>query len=493
MAPGRTRNRAREFEELTKATAGDVDPEADGYADSDGDTESEESVDAGRDHYVDVGKSKLRKPKEIALGPQYQGAKVSRFAVEQDSEGEDDPFSKGFDEESSDGEESEEGGIGLESSGDEEEHDEEDESADDVSGDGTGDTDLSEEEDSAGASLLRKRKAPEEDDRAELRKIMATEQKAVAASISQTNREDAEKGRAVKRQRKCFDALLNTRIKLQKSLISTNTIVGTSKEVSQGIRQAALEAAETAAFNLWSNVNELREIMLTEKTGKKRKRLPFDSQTSVSDLWQHMQAQEAGILPQRNATLQRWSAKARGASALPQRSKINNTATEATIIDVLQEHLNAPDRLIKRAHTPRSCAPLQLSQKVVEDDKIYDDADFYGLLLKELLEQKSADSIATANVMGMDFGRMRREAKAKKDVDTKASKGRKLRYTVHEKLQNFMAPEDRGSWGEKQSDDLFGSLFGQKMKDLREDDSGDEDAQDVHVDADEAGMLMFRR
>lgn len=57
-----------------------------------------------------------------------------------------------------------------------------------------------------------------------------------------------------------------------------------------------------------------------------------------------------------------------------------------------------------------------------------------------------------------------RQFKVKKVVDTKASKGRKMRYTVHEKLQNFMAPEDRGAWGERQRGELFGSLLGARVR-----------------------------
>ena len=45
-------------------------------------------------------------------------------------------------------------------------------------------------------------------------------------------------------------------------------------------------------------------------------------------------------------------------------------------------------------------------------------------------------------------------------MDTKASKGRKLRYEVHAKLQNFMVPVPvaGGDWHEEQIDDLFLSL-----------------------------------
>lgn len=48
----------------------------------------------------------------------------------------------------------------------------------------------------------------------------------------------------------------------------------------------------------------------------------------------------------------------------------------------------------------------------------------------------------------------------KKNVDTKSSKGRKLRYTVHPKLINFMAPIQTHMWSDKAQTDLYNSLFG---------------------------------
>lgn len=51
----------------------------------------------------------------------------------------------------------------------------------------------------------------------------------------------------------------------------------------------------------------------------------------------------------------------------------------------------------------------------------------------------------------------------KRKVDTRSTKGRKLRYTVHTKLVNFMAPNDQSMWSEEAKQDLRSSLFGKKM------------------------------
>lgn len=96
--------------------------------------------------------------------------------------------------------------------------------------------------------------------------------------------------------------------------------------------------------------------------------------------------------------------------------------------------------------------------------------------------------------------------KAKKVVDTKASKGRKLRYAkksgfelrlmdilllpyryhVHEKLQNFMVPIPNGTWGEQQTQELFSSLFGRRTAPAEE-----EEIEAAQPEADLGGLTIF--
>jgi protein AATF/BFR2 len=62
-----------------------------------------------------------------------------------------------------------------------------------------------------------------------------------------------------------------------------------------------------------------------------------------------------------------------------------------------------------------------------------------------------------------------------KTVDTKASKGRKIRYVTHEKLVNFFpATPEAIPWSHEKRDNLFKSLF-LRRKDPREDDDGGDD------------------
>ena len=93
-----------------------------------------------------------------------------------------------------------------------------------------------------------------------------------------------------------------------------------------------------------------------------------------------------------------------------------------------------------------------------EDSNVFDDTDFYQQLLRDVIESRGADG----EVGEQEWVRKQkaRKAKKKKTVDTRATKGRKLRYQVHEKLQNLMAPvpTSRGEWHEGQIDELFASL-----------------------------------
>lgn len=498
---------------------------------------------------IPARKSKLRKPNCVDLGPQYTGASISRGALIEE-ESEDDPFgSHGEQEESASAEyaDPDEDLDKQQSDADKEiDSDEAFESADEekfakftfgdsrtlrangkedraedlndggsededmvneINGlettveEGDGDSDNTEMEDeevtdggSDGTSISDGPTEPKVDDRGALRKMMAEEQKMVAASLSRAAKEDVAKGRAIKHQRTTFDSLLNTRIKLQKALIATNSMdtIATGSDD----HPKAIEAAEKAALRLWDTISELRSSLQPSTS----KSLPTPTTTSSthpklsSSLWERMHEFEAVNILKRRANLTKWSQKTNPTTALPRAGKFSQTPSQQPLTSVLDQHLSGSnaEKLLQKTRIPRSCAPIQASSRVPSDASIYDDADFYTLLLRELVDQRLADStttgaapIATITANGTSLPSSR-QFKVKKPVDTKASKGRKMRYTVHEKLQNFMAPEDLGSWGERQRGELFGSLFGRKMR-LGEDEGFDGEEMDGE-DEDGEGM-----
>ncbi|KAI9732797.1 MAG: rRNA-processing protein bfr2 [Cirrosporium novae-zelandiae] len=556
MAP--IKSLAEQVAELEDPVPQDFDPEDDPkpqVEDDSSDTFGREEADRNaREHYLNVGKSELRNQDEVALGPEYQGTQVNRDALyaeeeeeeEEEDDDDDDPFPRSVDEEeveesevlgSEDDDKSLESGhknvlsvVAQEESknsiaekkqnggrsqadsingkvpnkrpaGDEvssvdaSESSEEDDEDQDME-EATNDND----EDEAGGSEDDSGSSEEENERTTLRKMMSSSTKTLAHSLSVATQMDIQKGRALKRQRLAFDALLNTRIKLQKALVATNTIPTLPKSSSEE-DNFALQAAESAALKLWTTLDNVRSSLPStlEKSSTKRKRSPFSTpshDTPLSDLWTHMQAHEKSVHAQWDRVLNKWSSRLTPATSLSS-NKLNPTSHQQTpLSNVLSTHLNPPssNRLFKRVHTPRSCAPIQSQHGVEEDPDIYDDGDFYQLLLRDLVDQKMQDSslgngsnpLSNANVSNLHVPSMR-ETKVKKHVDTRASKGRKMRYNVHEKLQSFMVPEDRGIWTERAAQELFGSLLG-KSGTLQEEEGGVSEDEDVEIQ----GLKLFR-
>ena len=134
---------------------------------------------------------------------------------------------------------------------------------------------------------------------------------------------------------------------------------------------------------------------------------------------------------------------------------------------MLDNHLSGSGfgKLLTRAKGLRDGAPVPPTPAAGGDGGLYDDADFYTLMLRELVERRTHDTAppSTANTNALPAMPDKRDFKARKQVDRKASKGRKMRYQVHEKLVAFMAAEDKGIWGEGRRGELFGGLLGQKV------------------------------
>ncbi|QGA14816.1 hypothetical protein EYB26_002472 [Talaromyces marneffei] len=482
------RSLADQLADLEDPTPKDFDPEDEDNGQQGSEDESGAEVDenAGRGHYEKVGKSKLRKPETVTLGKEYAGSRVSRDALEDGSDDEN-PFERGSDEEDDEDldEEDDEERRGSEVDEEEMEDDDEEDEEEDLSEDD--DEDVSDDGEANKEALS--------DERAELRRLMATDQKSVAATISQAAKADAAKGFAVKQQRVAFDALLNARIKLQKGF----TAIINSSDISWETAEEntdAIKSAESAALALWSTLEDLRLTLAdvqTKEGAKKRKRSgPVSHATSTESLWQRMQDLEMDSQTHRRAILEKWNHKVRGTNAsLPNARGKLIANSENSITAVLDAHV-ATELSERSTKKQRTAEP---------SDAVYDDTSFYQTLLRDLVEQRMSSSDAVTN--GLDALHLQipthpasgmRKDKVRKDVDTKASKGRKMRYNIHEKLQNFMAPEDRGTWTDRARDEFFASLLGKTASGLLGEDEDEQmnGAASEDEDLEEGGLKLFR-
>jgi protein AATF/BFR2 len=229
--------------------------------------------------------------------------------------------------------------------------------------------------------------------------------------------------------------------------------------------------------------------------GLKRKQPHLPHVHDLNSAWHAAQQLDHAFAPYQDATLDKWWQKVAGV----QQQQTNKFKTmNQTLTAQITAALRDKDRLRKRTKLLRNNdVPLGVQPR--EDnhvDHIFDDNDFYSQILRELIDTKAA-TVDTSKPMVRDVdgvGVMDHVAlaltsqqlmlrslqrKNKKKVDTRASKGRKIRYQVMDKIRNFMAPipgpinvvshglaiDDVNVWHDESRRELFAGLFGGTFKD----------------------------
>lgn len=90
-------------------------------------------------------------------------------------------------------------------------------------------------------------------------------------------------------------------------------------------------------------------------------------------------------------------------------------------VQLVDEVLLDHSRLVSKTRVVRG--KVKAADEKEEDPEVFDDTDFYQQLLRDVIESRGEGAGGADDWMALQ-----REKKAKKKVDTKASKGRKLRY-----------------------------------------------------------------
>lgn len=181
----------------------------------------------------------------------------------------------------------------------------------------------------------------------------------------------------------------------------------------------------------------------------------------------------------RDSTIQKWNDKTRLATA----ANIKNTPTN-TILQQISYILSDREKLVRRTQLKRSeydiigykkaeeieqsgdANPVPKDRKDNDEyiSEIFDDSDFYHQLLRELIECKSVDISDPVQLSRQWIALQQMRSKMKRKVDTKATKGRKIKYVVHNKLVNYMAPEKCTTWTDDSTNELYSSLFGKMFE-----------------------------
>lgn len=212
------------------------------------------------------------------------------------------------------------------------------------------------------------------------------------------------------------------------------------------------------------------KIKANKTVQKKRKLEDYESDLSTT---------HKNLKTFRDTTIQKWNEKTRLATA----ANIKNAPTN-TILQQISYILSDRNKLIRRTQLKRSDYDIIGYNKVENDEQyeennigqngmakdrkdndeyipeIFDDSDFYHQLLRELIECKSADISDPVQLSRQWIALQQMRSKMKRKVDTRATKGRKIKYVVHNPLVSYMAPEKSLKWNEESTNELYSSLFG---------------------------------
>ncbi|XP_017771666.1 PREDICTED: protein AATF-like [Nicrophorus vespilloides] len=199
---------------------------------------------------------------------------------------------------------------------------------------------------------------------------------------------------------------------------------------------------------------EESEEEVDEPLKKKQKLTPVKDMVDVFEKYK----------PYRNNVIQKWNEKTNIVVA-------KNAGTQS-VLKQIEHNLSDREKLIKRTQVKRTDYRILGKEipeneegqiKDSEDANIFDDNDFYHQLLRELIEVKSADLTDPVQLGRQWIQLQNLRSKMKKKVDTRATKGRKIRYTIHTKMVNFMAPIDEHEWTDEAKTELYNSLFGKRQ------------------------------
>ncbi|ESP02542.1 hypothetical protein LOTGIDRAFT_138224, partial [Lottia gigantea] len=271
-----------------------------------------------------------------------------------------------------------------------------------------------------------------------------------------------------------WDGLLESRIKLQKTVSSINQLPQPS------IWSLFTELAQYELRTLLDKLVQLQTILLLQNPATNKIVTKQDQEiivppstkgkavTSVSpedDEEITSDEEDGGENKTTPQTINKWNSKTQLVSG-----KIKSkgfSAFNQSALKQIDQILSDKDRLIKRTQLKRNDYrvmgttqeekpeeelpndEVRIKQTVNDYDvEIFDDSDFYHHMLREFIDRKSSE-IDDPLALGRQWLEVQKSrTKVKRNVDTKASKGRKLRYNVHPKLVNFMAPVDFTDWND---------------------------------------------
>lgn len=512
---------------------------ASSYKGNNGDDEddSEDDIEEEDDklksaHYVDVGVSKLRKGKandetSTALNDaKYTGSVGSRKDLFQDAS------NTPMDDVESESESESEG-----------ENDKEDaEDSDAMSFKTDSEDEIIEESDESDSE----QEEANSEDEDKISEIINKETRAAVNKLSQLTKRDAQKGHSILKQTKFFENIVDLRIKLQKLLNLINQLPVTKQSWSSASDSKLVSQNNKLLVDLFNNLFQLRSKFqqndhITAETPSPSEN---NKKRSFEELYKDTTSLDDDLQKFRSVVLNKWSTKIQMASGNQQLNSNKFKAINQPTNVQVDNQLANRDRLVKRTrlnrtnttpfnfkkdwtkgnltllsskdvpnnqdggsddegddidipknYDPRRKDNTKGSLDLTENPYIFNDEDFYRLLLNDLLDKKLNDASNKSTINGgaeitvTSSNSNVRDNKIKKNIDTKASKGRKLNFSIQDPIAHFETPINNGyRWADEQIDEFFAGLLGQKIDFNESEAESESEAEDEEKNEEEMAI-----
>lgn len=268
-----------------------------------------------------------------------------------------------------------------------------------------------------------------------------------------------------------WEKALEYRIHLQRVIDLANKMPINFPEISDVTVQAVSTESINSLQFMVSDLIDASDMRLSNETRPKKRMREIlergNSKSNVNVLTEEIVKIHANRIPFWKSSIEKLHSRVHfGSEQAKSKLKVFNQ-TMWTHVDtlLLDECKNPKKSRILLDESSRIDKPNSSSLEMIGkecDEEVYDDRQFYSTLLKNFITSSAAkrqgDGANSNFLRADDLEALRQYKRAKQHVDRRASKGRKIRYIVHPKLQNFMYPIPAPS-AELNADILFQSLF----------------------------------
>ena len=291
--------------------------------------------------------------------------------------------------------------------------------------------------------------------------------------IMQQNQQDLDKASSVKDQKKVLEAIVYQRMIMQKNLTRANQLPQSEQHSHfEEKKSAELSQLKTSLRENMTTLNDIC-ILLGKRMNVNLKPVTESSETMLKTIDDNYER----LIPTCEELIQKWHSRTQvNTNVLNKKLNKRNVtlgSLQQPILTQVYKTLENKQFIETRSHQKKDVFRVlgkpadTITEKL--DFQIYEDYEFYQSLTKEFLNSVVESSAPTYEEAGTNMSltqeylrkreKMRKMLDKKKKKSNKISKDRKLKYIIHDKLINFMAPQ-----GEEQlsvgREDILKILFG---------------------------------